>query len=909
MRRLFSLGKRTGTMKHLSIKLQLTLSAIALGMALLLAQLVLQFQVLRSDIVHRIEKNEFRQLTEFAKNLDDRLEDSVAMLSSVGMNLPAEDMTDLRKLEKLLQREHALLNVYDDLYIFDLKGVLLVDWPVKTGRRSLDMSSRDYIQGVLRTHEPVISKPILGKATKQPIVVVAVPILDKNNHMIGIMGGVLNLYKPNLLGAIAAKKNGQDGYYFLVTKDRMRIAHPDPSLVFKVVPERSSNLPFENALQGFEGTQEGFNTRGLKALFTFKRMEITDWIVGSVIPSSEAFSPIDDLYQRMLIVTALLMLVIIPLLWGFVAKLVSPLGQLAQAMHDKAMQMRDGKDATPIDEIGGKEIKTVVHAFNEFMVARLKAEKDLSIARDAAQAANESKSNFLANMSHEIRTPMNGILGMTELCLQTQMTEEQRSYLEMVSVSANSLLVVINDILDFSKIEARKLYLDPHEFSLHGLIRQATRTLSLRASEKELELVCDIAADVPDRVVGDPLRLQQVISNLLGNAIKFTAQGEIMLTVENMPSAPTSEGVWLVVRIKDTGIGISQDKQAMIFDVFTQADSSTARRYGGSGLGLAISRSLVEMMGGEIQVDSQMGKGSTFTFTTHLQKVNLAAVSNPQLQPELQGKTVLVVDDVASSRRVLANRLTSIGLHPVVCDGAAQTMHSPQLAQAKLALIDANMPDIDGYALVAQLRNLYSSQQLPIILVGALSEQISQEQLTQLDIQGFLIKPIDVAELITLCNRLLSHSTVPQRVGHTLSSEQELPHVSRPVLLVEDMPINQTLQSILLTRMGYEVTLANNGVEGLDAFMNAEFDFILMDIQMPEMGGIEATQRIRELEQTRYMKRTPIIAVTANALVGDRELYFGAGMDGYVSKPLTLEALKMEIQTVLAHAKLKELAC
>ena len=889
-------------MKNLSIKLQLSLSAITVGFVLLLAQLVLQFYVLRVDIVQRIEKNEFRQLSDFASNLDERLQDSMAMLASVGLNVPSEQMGDLAKLEYFLQREHALLNVYDDLYIFDAKGVLQVDWPVKLGRRSLDMSARDYIQGVIHTHEPVISKPILGKATKQPIVVVAVPILNKQNQLVGILGGVLNLYKPNLLGAIATQKNGETGYYYLVTQDRMRIAHPDASLIFQPVPEGSSNLPFENAIKGFEGTQEGYTTRGLKGLFTFKRLQTTGWIVASVIPSEEAFAPIEALYQRMLIVTVLLMLTMIPVLWGFVARLVRPLGQLAHAMHEKAEHMREGRQVTPISEMGGQEIKTVVHAFNAFMEARQRAESELSLARDAAQAANESKSNFLANMSHEIRTPMNGILGMTELCLQTRMSTEQRSYLEMVSASANSLLVVINDILDFSKIEAQKLHLDPHEFSLHGLIRQATRTLSLRASEKELELICDMATDVPDMVVGDPLRLQQVISNLLSNAIKFTAQGEIMLTVACMAPSSNADDICLRVTIKDTGIGISQDKQALIFDVFTQADSSTARRFGGSGLGLAISRSLVHMMGGDIRVSSELGKGSTFSFTTQLQRATAAHAIKLELAPNLQDKTVLVVDDTASSRQVLAKRLACVGLHAVSCDGAAQALHSPQLAQVAFALVDVNMPDIDGYDLVKQLRQVRTSAQMPIVMMGAQSEQISQEQLDELEIQGFLVKPIDSNELVNLLNDV---SISPSATEACASAEPVVQPTQtvRQALLVEDTPINQTLQSILLTRMGYEVTLANNGVEGVEAFGTSRFDLILMDIQMPEMGGIEATQRIREREQVQHLPKTPIIAVTANALKGDRERYFEAGMDGYVSKPLSMDSLKTEIERVLTQAR------
>ena len=894
-------------MKNLSIKLQLSLSAIAVGFVLLLAQLVLQFSVLRGDIVQRIEKNEFRSLTAVAQSLDEKLQISMDMLASVGANVPPSSLRNIAALEKFLQREYALFNVYDDLYIFDAKGVLLVDWPIKAGRRTLDMSSRDYIQGVIATEKTVISKPILGKATKQPIVVVAAPIKDANGQLVGIIGGVLNLYKPNLLGSIATQKNGEGGYYYLVTKDRVRIAHPDPSVILKPLPPNTGNEPFENAMKGFEGTQEGTNTRGLKGLFTFKKLETTDWVVASVIPSAEAFKPIADLYEKMVLVSVLLMLTIVPFLLSYAGRLVSPLAQLANAMHDKAAQMRDGQTATPVAEVGGKEIKTVVHAFNEFMDARIRAETELSLARDAAQEANASKSSFLATMSHEIRTPMNGILGMTELCLQTQLTTEQRSYLDMVSASANSLLVVINDILDFSKIEARKLHLDPHEFSLHGLLRQATRTLSLRASEKELEFICDVGTDVPDMVVGDPLRLQQIISNLLGNAIKFTAQGEIMLTVEQLKPAPSADGVWLVMHIKDTGIGISPDKQCLIFDVFTQADSSTARRFGGSGLGLAISRSLVEMMQGEITVQSQIGKGSVFSFTVHLQSATHMGEVLPQVHDSLRGKTVLLVDDTASSRQVLAKRLSDAGVRPVMCDSAAHALHSPQIEHAICALVDVNMPDIDGYALAEQLRQHRSAKQLPLFMMGALSEQTSQEQLSRLDLQGFLIKPIDAHELAQSLNSLikLQASANGMEDQYVQSAKQA---AARQILLVEDTPINQTLQSILLNRLGYEVTLASNGIQAVEAFRNTHFDLILMDIQMPEMGGIEATQLIREMERARHLRRTPIIAVTANALKGDRERYFEAGMDGYVSKPLSMDSLKTEIDSVWEQARLFEVA-
>lgn len=892
-------------MKNLSLKLQLSLGAMALAVALLLAQFALQFQVMRTDIVQRIEKHEFRQLSELASHLDEKLQDSISMLAQVARNVPMASMGQLDNLEKFVQDEKALLTVFDDLYVFDAKGVLLVDWPVKPGRRTLDMSTRDYIQGVIKTGKPVISTPILGRATQQPIVVVAAPIKDANDQLVGIMGGVLNLYKPNLLGSIASRKNGETGYYYLVSQDRLRIAHPDPALIFKTVPPNSGNIPFENAMKGFEGTQEGYNTRGVKGLFTFKKLATTGWIVASVVPSAEAFAPVENLYRKMLGLSGLLLLVMVPLLWIFVARVVRPLDGLAQAMHQTAARMRDGQVVAPIAEVGGHEIQTVTHAFNEFVDARIHAEKDLARARDAAQAANASKSDFLANMSHEIRTPMNGILGMTELCLQTRLTAEQRSYLDMVSTSAHSLLAVINDILDFSKIEARKLSLDPHPFSLHSLIRQATRTLSLRASEKELELVCDLGSDVPDEVIGDPLRLQQVITNLLGNAIKFTAQGEILLCIKPMVTPPNRDGVWLQFTVKDTGIGIAPDKQALIFDVFTQADSSTVRRFGGTGLGLAISRSLVRMMGGDISVSSQLGHGSAFSFNVQLHTLVDASASAQSLAATWAGQTLLLVDDNASSRKVLSHQLQNLGLNTAAVDGAAQALHSPQLRQARCALIDVNMPDIDGFALAAQLRQLFSAAQMPIIMMGALSEQISQEQLDPQGIQGFLVKPIDVNEMVGVLNGL----TQTMATSASVPAPAPVPSFkSQRILLVEDTPINQTLETILLQRMGYEVSIANNGIEAIEAFSTREFDLILMDIHMPEMGGVEAAEIIRTLEKNQQLKRTPIIAVTANALKGDKERYLAAGMDGYVSKPIAVDALRHEIRGLLREEFPRQLA-
>jgi CheY-like chemotaxis protein len=361
----------------------------------------------------------------------------------------------------------------------------------------------------------------------------------------------------------------------------------------------------------------------------------------------------------------------------------------------------------------------------------------------------------------------------------------------------------------------------------------------------------------------------------------------------------------LDIEIKDTGIGIPPDKQALIFDVFTQADSSTARRFGGTGLGLAISRNLVQLMGGDVSVRSDEGQGSTFSFTVQLQRAALSSAIRHQVPPQLVGQTVLVVDDNASSRMVLTQRLTCVGLHAVASDSGSHALHSPHLAKARFALIDVNMPDIDGYALAAQLRQTYNSEQLHIIMLGALSEQQGQDELDRLDVQGFLVKPLDSQELVAALSQPFMRSQASE--GQTLTKPLVVPKlVTKRVLLAEDTPINQTLQTILLNRMGYEVSIANNGLEAVEAFQSGAFDLVLMDIQMPEMGGLEAAQLIRAFEDERHATRTPIIAVTANALKGDREHYMASGVDGYVSKPISFEALKLEIQGLLASTPLSK---
>ena len=603
----------------MSLKLKLTLGAIAIALLLLLVQFFGQFYSLRGDLTARIESEQFQLLSVLGNHLDDKIDERLSALAQSAQSVPQDKPDDLKALEQHLQNEHALLTLFDDLYIFDHNGNLLVDWPLKPGRRGLDMSGRDYIQAVRSERKPFISQPILGKATKQPIVVLAAPVLNNKGELVAIVGGVLNLYKPNLIGSLASRSIGESGYLYLVSGDHLFISHPDKTRIMQATPPAADNPSLARAYEGFEGTLEGSNSRGLQGLFTFKRLQSTGWILASVIPSEEAFRPIVVIQRNMAVITLLLMLIATPLLWFFSVRLLHPLGQLARQMRERASSMQPGLPAKPVAEIGSHEIQTVAAAFNEFLGARNDAEIALAQAKDAAEAASRSKSEFLANMSHELRTPMNGVIGMIELARMNALDGESDELLKIARNSAESLLAILNDILDVSKIEAGKLSIDNTPFEFAELTREVLRLMEPLINEKGLSHSLTFPADLPETLIGDPLRIRQVLLNLIGNAIKFTRQGSVAVDVKIV--AKNSAGLTLSIAISDTGIGIPNDRLDAIFHAFTQADGSTTRHFGGTGLGLTISSQLVELMGGKLSVESQEGQGSTFRFTLPLAQI------------------------------------------------------------------------------------------------------------------------------------------------------------------------------------------------------------------------------------------------------------------------------------------------
>ena len=549
------------------------------------------------------------------------------------------------------------------------------------------------------------------------------------------------------------------------------------------------------------------------------------------------------------------------------------------------------------------EVRTDVTELKEQELALATREVELELSRNEAQASNRAKSEFLANMSHEIRTPMNGVIGMTELLLESGLNAEQNNYASMVSKSALALLTLINDILDFSKIEAGKLELDNAPFDLRSSIEDVASLLATAAQNQNIEVAVDYSPDLPGRFIGDSGRVRQVLTNLVGNAVKFTEKGHVALVVDGTVSGDIAE---LDIAIKDTGIGIPLDKQSEVFSLFEQVDGASNRRFEGTGLGLAISRRLVRLMGDDITLESEVGVGSVFSFKLKLPVDNSVDALEADLSDvDLKGKRVLIVDDLPLNCDILKRRVLKWGMHPEVAQSGKEAIRLATEGVAAgtsfdLAIFDFQMPEMDGHKLCQHFKATEFLQYLPIVLLSSVDQSVQGSHLNELGFAASLVKPVrnqslhhvirtaivsDHFDDSSLPTKVETSAETPQ-VQKSLIAEQNDNQTKINILVVEDNPMNQMVVSGYMMKYNVDLIFADNGEFGVDAYNKSVPDLILMDVSMPVMNGMEATREIRKIEQDKGMPRCPIVALTANAMQGDREQCLMAGMDDFLTKPL-----------------------
>ena len=840
---------------------------------------------------------------------------------------------------RLIARDRQIYPGFVTLFHADRDGIVREIATATTEQTLPPINDRQYFLDAVRTRRLAISDVIVGRLAHAPIVTMAMPVVTDDGQVIGVVGGSLDLSRFDRfvsdLNTIADARvtildqhdrviyaSENTGYTVLQSLERDGLVRGSAEANNGVFRYRRSDTTADDSQRVAAGmvidaagwrvfVEQPLSDLRLQTTgYYLLALGLVGFALAGAVLGARGFArgvtrPLEELVTIVRSVSA----------HGSPERPTlssSPPAEIATLVEDVyGMQTRLSESYQQLEQalVQRERLNTELRALTEDLDRKVRERTaELAAATRIAEEASQAKSEFLANVSHEIRTPLNGIIGMTELALDTPLSLEQREYLSMVKSSADALLAILNDILDFSKIEMRKLELERIPFSLRDHLADLVKPLALRAEQKGLELVCHVLPDVPHAAVGDPGRLRQVLVNLIGNAIKFTDRGQILVQVQM--DSKHDEAFALHYFVSDSGIGIPAEKQRAIFEPFKQADGSTTRRFGGTGLGLSISSTLVDMMGGRIWLESAPLEGSTFHFTVAL---GVTDVRPEATALELAGVPVLIVDDNAVNRRVLHDLLLRWKMKPLAVDSGSSAIQA--LIDARdarrpfaLVLLDANMPAVDGFEVARQIRSDPSLGHSTIMMLSSSGQHGEMARCAEVGIAHHLTKPIDQRDLLNAITRVLAREAPVRAPLPASMLPADLPDRRLNVLIAEDNAVNQRLAASLLERRGHRVTIASNGREAVNAVAQSRFDAVLMDVQMPDMGGFEATAAIRAREASKHQPHVPIIAMTAHAMKGDRERCLAAGMDEYVTKPLDSRRLCLVVEDLAANRQPPESA-